>query len=360
MKRIRSIAAVLCPTLLLVLLGCFTAPALALSSADKGEMRTVIDMAGNEVRVPEQIRKVIITSWGEPFGILISLGKLDIVAGMCDTSRYPWVRYAFPQVKDIPDYGSFDKINIEEILKADPDIIMAPYTAEKTNRKLRELGAPVYVTKVEDTDEYQIRELRALAELLGESARAEEILGYKKNLKDMVARRVADLKPEEKKRVYIMRRTILEKHSNEWSSGQAVELAGGINVAGDTDKGFETNLESLLSWDPEYIFQVIAVENNRAYYNKLKDNPLYANISAIKTGDTYTFPIGINYWYMGSEGGLGPLLIGKVLYPERFKDINIREEADKFYKKFLGITLDDESYKVMLRGFDGAKSLQGL
>jgi ABC-type Fe3+-hydroxamate transport system substrate-binding protein len=345
-----------------VFVGVPASSVLEVHAAQKsGGARTVVDMAGNEVTVPAEIKNVIITSWGEAFGILIALGQLDHINGMSDTSRYPWIRHTFPQVLQIPDYGSFDNVNVEEILKANPDLVIVPYTAQKSTEKMRQLGLPVYVNKVEDTDEYHDKELRAFAELFGVPEKANDLLEYKAGLRALVAERVKGIQENEKKKVYIMRRTILEKHNNDWSSGQAVELAGGINVARDTDKGFETNAESLLAWAPEYIFQVIAVEDNNEYYNKeLKDDPIFSNIPAVKTGDTYSFPVGINYWYMGSEGGLAPLLIGKVLYPERFKDINIRDEANKFYKKFLGLDLDDESYEIMLRGFNGAKSLRGL
>lgn len=331
------------------------------SSSSEKKMRTVTDMAGNQVEVPEQIESVVITSWGQPFGIMLSLGKVDLVKGMSDSKRYPWIQHQFPQFKaEIPNYGSFDEVNVEELANAKPDIIFVPAKSEQTNAKMRELGLPVYVTKVEDTNEYYEKELMELAALFHETEKAEALIKHNHDLKAEIAKRVEDIPESEKKTAYIMRRTILEKHSDEWGSGQAVVAAGGINVAGDTDKGFETTTEALLGWNPEYIFQVISVENNAQYYNELKNDPVFQDIKAIQTGDTYTFPLGINYWYEGADSGLGVLMIAKVLYPERFEDMNLRAHANKFYKEYMGIDLDDEGYDIMLRGFDGAKSIKGM
>ena len=131
-------------------------------------------------------------------------------------------------------------------------------------------------------------------------------------------------------------------------------------MAGDTGVGFETSVEALLSWNPEYILQIIAVDNNRQYYNQLRNDPIFKDIPAIAEGRTYTFPVGINYWFTGSEAGLGILITAKVLHPDKFQDINVRQEANEFYKNFLGVELDDESYEIMLRGFDDAPSLRDL
>ena len=74
------------------------------------DMVEMEDLMGNTVSVPspENLNSYIITSWKGAFGASVLLGQIDKVVGMCDTSEYAWLRYAFPEIMDIPDYGSFD------------------------------------------------------------------------------------------------------------------------------------------------------------------------------------------------------------------------------------------------------------
>jgi len=319
--------------------------------------RTVKDMAGNDVVLPQKLEKVAITHWGEVFDIFTSLGEVDRIAAMADTTRYPWIRRMLPQVADIPDYGSFEEVNVEEMIKLDPDVIFVPASSTKVNQKMRDLGLPVYVTKVEDTHEYYLKELRAISELLGKSAEAEALIQDQDRLIRLVQERVQDIPREQRKKVYIMRKDILQKHNKDWQSSDSVEGAGGINIAGDTDKGFETNIESLLEWKPEVILQVIRMDNNDEYYKELAADGRYRDIPAIASGETYVFPVGINYWYGSSETGLGRLLIGKILYPERFADIDLKKEAQAFYRQTIGLDMTDADYEMLLKNFNGARRM---
>lgn len=197
-----------------------------------------------------------------------------------------------------------------------------------------------------DGESYRVHALRRLGDT---------VENMNEEMVEMVKERVKNIPKNQRKRVYIMRQDILQKHNNDWESGQTVVNAG--NVAGNTDKGFIANTEALLAWDPEYVFQVKHVDNNDEYYNVLKNDQRYAGITALKNGEVYQWPVGTNYWYGSAEVGLGTLLIAKTLYPELFKDLNMKDEGKKFYKTFLNLDLTDESYKDLLHGFNGAKSL---
>ena len=48
-----------------------------------------------------------------------------------------------PGFADVPDVGSFDEVNVEEILKLEPDVVIASVSSEKGNKKIEEAGIPV-------------------------------------------------------------------------------------------------------------------------------------------------------------------------------------------------------------------------
>ena len=103
----------------------------------------VTDLDGNTLQVPEDIQSVVVTSYKGAFEALVLLGRMDLLSGMCDTSRYAWLLQVYPELKDVPDYGSFENVNVEELLKADVDIIFSPTEAPEVNKQMLELGMPV-------------------------------------------------------------------------------------------------------------------------------------------------------------------------------------------------------------------------
>ena len=58
---------------------------------DQRQYFEVTDLAGNTVQVPEDIQSVVVTSYKGAFEALVLLGRMDLLAGMCDTSRYAWL-----------------------------------------------------------------------------------------------------------------------------------------------------------------------------------------------------------------------------------------------------------------------------
>lgn len=145
--------------------------------------REVIDLEGNTVTVPENIESIVVTSWKGAFESLVLLNRTDLLVGMCDTTRYNWLMQAMPELQEIPDYGNFDEVNIEELLKADADVIISPTEAPEANKKMRELGMPVYVDGAVDSSlpalESSTVELMAVAELIGETEKANEYLQWR-------------------------------------------------------------------------------------------------------------------------------------------------------------------------------------
>lgn len=140
--------------------------------AEEDATRTVVDMEGNSLTIPKELKSIAITSWKGAFGAAVLLGQLDKVTVMSDTSRYFWMQFALPQLADIPDYGSFNNVNIEELVKANADVIISPLAAAEANEQMKKLGLPVYVDGITPAnadscfaDEYA--EIDALAEMTG-------------------------------------------------------------------------------------------------------------------------------------------------------------------------------------------------
>jgi len=81
-------------------------------------------------------------------------------------------------------------------------------------------------------------------------------------------------------------------------------------------------------------------------------NSQWSPLKAVKDNRVYQMPIGISRW--GHPGGLEtPLAImwtAKELYPEQFKDLDIREEARSFYQTFFNYQVSDKMLTNILNG----------
>lgn len=332
--------------------------------------REVVDLEGNTVTVPETIESVVVTSWKGAFESLVLLNRTDLLVGMCDTTRYNWLMQAMPQLQEIPDYGNFDEVNIEELLKADADVIISPTEAPEANKKMRELGMPVYVDGAVDSSlpalESSTVELMAVAELIGETDKANEYLQWRQELLDLVDERVADIPESERKVALAINASVNNVWNNTYTVGACIELAGGINAAADMFEGTyygELSAEEILAIDPDFMFQNTSVrqygEELQGYFLELQADERYNGVTAIANGDVYIMPRGLSNWNGDSELGLGVITMAKIMYPDLFADIDVWELAQDFYYRFLGIEITEDDWLLMHpHDFDGAKPLE--
>ena len=330
----------------------------------------VTDLAGNTLQVPEDIQSVVVTSYKGAFEALVLLGRMDLLSGMCDTSRYVWLLQVYPELKDVPDYGSFENVNVEELIKADVDIIFSPTEAPEVNKQMLELGMPVYVDGAVNPDEDATfssqAELLAVAEVIGETDKANELIEWRQGWLDFVAERVAYIPEEERKTAITINESIQQVWNNTYLCGADIELAGGINLVADyfpnTYYG-ELNAEEIIALDPDFIFQTIGVreygDELRGYYQELQADERFNGITAIKNGDVYIMPYGIAGWDDDYEIGICVVMLAKLMYPDLFADVDVWEIAQDFYSRFLGVEITEDDWLLIHpHDFDGTKPLE--
>lgn len=103
--------------------------------------KTIVDMSGKEVVVPKEINKVIVTCGGGVTQNLIVLGASNkIIAQPSSMKKIKQLLKLKPEYEDLPDVGSFDNVNIEEILKLNPDVAIASIGSPQGNQKLKKLA----------------------------------------------------------------------------------------------------------------------------------------------------------------------------------------------------------------------------
>ena len=321
--------------------------------------RQVVDMAGNTVRLPREVRRIACLEV-LCYEKLFLLGASDRIVMMTQTNA-PWMERTNPAVKDILKIPA--EPNSEELLNQHMDVVFrtTSYPSPGRIETLARLGVPILVsqaggkgrlnTLAEFVDSRK-QMLRLFGQVLGPAylARAEAWCAYHDQKVALVRARIANIPPAQRIRLFHVRggpqttQTHGSYSSNTFGYG---ELAGANMVVKNhplVGRG-EVSIEEILKWDP----QVINIGRHYSAELITKD-PRWAQVSAVKNGRVHELPEGVFYWDGSTEGVLLMLYIAKELYPERFADLDLKQEIREYYARFYRVHLSDHELALMLQG----------
>ncbi len=322
-----------------------------------GSEKSVVDMGGKSVFVPEKVERILITCYGGVTQEMAVLGLAEKIVGQPSMERFPLLLSRYPAFGELPHAGSFNNINVEEALKLRPDLVLASVTAEKGNQQLRDVGLPVVTVLTGRADmETLQKEFLLLGSLTGQEARARELVDYWQKILGLLEERLASLSQGERKPVYYMLGNPLHTNGSAWWGEAFIRTAGGINVASEMGKVRDVNVEQLLQWDPDVLI-LSSNEGKPVLRRDLEEDPRLCNLRALRGNSLYYCPIGAFWWDRPSpEAALGFLWLATTLYPERFSDVDLHEETKYFFEKFYEISLTEEQVEGFLDPF-GTKEL---
>ncbi|HZD42493.1 MAG TPA: ABC transporter substrate-binding protein, partial [Methanomicrobiales archaeon] len=112
--------------------------------------------------------------------------------------------------------------------------------------------------------------------------------------------------------------------------------------------------EALVDWDPDYIFidlGTMQIDSSGAI-DELKNDPALQGLSAVRNDRVYGV-LPYNFYSVNYESVLADsYFVGKILYPDRFADIDPVQKADEIYTFFVGKpVLDDINQQYASLGF---------
>jgi iron complex transport system substrate-binding protein len=315
-------------------------------------VRNITDMDGRTVTIPSEVRTVVITCCGGAAQELAALGVGDRVVAQpqqCTTERLYTV---VPGYRTTPDVGSFDEVNVEEILKLNPDVVIGSYYAETGNARIEAAGVPVVrvLTGRAGVEELK-QEFLMLGQVFGREERAERLVAYWDETLAHVGANLDDIPEGERKRVYYINGAPLKTDGRNAWGDDMIRAAGGINVAGGIDQksGSQISAEELVRWDPEVIYVSSNMRDYSSPAGAFAANPQFATIKAVQDGAVYPCPVGTFWWDRPApESPLGILWLAEKLYPDRFADVDLADETKKFFREFYDYDLTDEEVESIL------------
>lgn len=324
---------------------------------ENGSTITITDQAGRDVKIPKKVDSVVATGPGA-LRFIAYLNATEKVSGV-ERVEKTWAKdlpynVANPELRSLPTIGPPFGGNPELIAEQNPDVIFWRFASAGQAKDLQDkTGIPVIVLGTggpsgpwKDGTFYE--SLRIIGKALGKEERAEKVIQFMENTIQELNYRTDNIPETEKSDAFIC--------SVSWGkSSQGItstmsdfppfRFVNAKNVAEDLDKRHAMiSEETILNWNPEIIFI-----DQGGYSSALESlqSPKYTSLNAVKTGDIYRI------WpYHFYEINFGMVLsnsyyIGKLLYPNRFEDLNLEKKANEIFGELVG----ENVYENLIQSF---------
>lgn len=309
------------------------------------EKIVAVDAIEREVERPESMEKLAITCYGGASHELSILGGSENIVAQPDMKKFQQLLKMYPRFENVIDPGSFDNINIEEILKADPDMAFVGVTSKKGNKLIEDSGIPTFTMLIGSAGVDSLKsEFENVGKILGKEDISDKLVKYWEDKLQMVKETVDKVPENEKKKVYYAGETITQASSGKWGDSY-ITGSGGINVLKDITKGAkgsEISVEQVAEFNPD----VVITQKRPSGIKPIMEDNRVKDLDFIKNEEVYSCPIGAFWWDRPSpESPLGFMWLAKTLYPTYTESIDLEKEVKDFYKEFYDYELSDEEYK---------------
>ncbi|MDD4567657.1 MAG: ABC transporter substrate-binding protein [Methanoculleus chikugoensis] len=341
-----------CAVLLCASAACTTTQE-PLSSA---ENRTITDMVGRTVVVPSEIESILCTS--PPSTNLVYMVAPDRLAGwnFAPEKGYTAERYAALPV--VGGWFGKDTGNYETFIAMHPDVVIEGFTTDggaalaSVAERQQKMGA-IPVVAVEDSTNSTgySAPIRFMGDLLGEEEQAEAMIAYYEGVLAMVTKRVASIPADERVGVYYAEGPKgLTTDPTGSQHSELIDLCGGRNVADcaiTPGMGMtEVSMEQIIAWDPDVI-----LAGDPGFYATVRTDPLWQEITAVKTGRVYLTPRTAFCWFdrpPGINRIVGIPWTARTLYPDLFQDMDLVSLVREYHEIFLHVSLSDDQIEDIL------------
>ena len=330
MKKIKFLIT-LCVLVLLVTVAFVTMHS-KISQETTREFVMIEDMAGNTVRVPAEINRVVTSMYPIATQLIMLVGVPEKLVGISDMDINPVMKRIYPPIADIyrPGRSSQGDITTEEVIKMRPDVVFTHMRNSYTNN-LDDVGIASVCLKLE-TPEELMQGILLVGEIMNTRQRAEAVVNYYREKLNYIKEQTAMI--PDKKHVYYAGPNMLCTAGRDFYQNFVIEYAGGINSARDAKGGWcSISIEHLLKWNPDFIF--IGTYGTAHVESFTLDRRLQG-ISALKSGNVYMSPYYIGSWDVPTpESLLGIMWLANKLYPERIP-FDMAKEMRAFYTTCYG------------------------
>lgn len=320
---------------------------------------TVVDHLDNAVEVPYEVNRIVVCDiYPLPSALTVFFDSAEKIVGMPAPSMTAAANgllgQLYPQILDAQT-GFIDgsTINMEELLKLQPDVVFYSASQPQEGEQLRNAGIPALAVSVNKWQYNAIETLNNWIDLLSqvfpENDKTQVVREYSDKMYDLVQQRVSDLDEADRQRVFFL---FQYTDTNMLTSGKQffgqwwADAIGAVNVAQELEKdnSVAVNMEQVYAWNPSLIFVTNFTKfGPEDLYNNTVGTYDWSAVDAVKNHQVYKMPLGMYRSYTpGVDTPVTLLWLAKSAYPQLFNDIDLIAETKAYYQEVFGIALTDE------------------
>lgn len=326
------------------------------TSAAAAQTVTLTDMANRKVTVPVDPDRIVCIGPGA-LRLIVYLQAAEKIVGVEEMEKSSpigrpyWI--AHPELHGLPRCGPGgpasinSKPDLEALLTLTPQVVFTTYMEDNLAEEVQKiLKIPVVVLSygtLGTFDKAIYDSMRIAATILNRKDRAEAVVSHIENQQQKLQQLTSGISEDKRPKAYVggigfrgthgLESSDLRYPPLEWIN--AVNLAQTINGGTKIQSHLFLDKENLLNLDPEVIFidggglVHIASEFNKKpqFYNSLR---------AVTRKRMYCL-LPFNWYTTNIDTALcNAWAMGKILYPQRFKEVNLEEKANEIYTFMVG------------------------
>ena len=327
-------------------------------------MKTTLK-AGDKVTVPDKIERIAVAGiLPFPSVITVFLGSAEKLVGIPPASmgaaKAGLLGELFPEIlKAQTGYTAGLDLNIEELMKLRPDVVFYLAGNKEMGKMIKNAGLPAVAISPTKWNYDVLRTydewIKTLSQIFPESAKSKEVSRYSKKVYADIQKKVGKIKPADRKKALFLfqyddKRMVTSGRSffgQYWCDAVGARNAA-EEVPADNSNAVIT-MEQVYKWNPDVIFitNFTPALPEDLYGNKIGGHD-WSAVKAVKERAVYKMPLGTYRSYTpGVDTPVTLMWMAQKVYPELFKEVDMRKEVRNYYKKLYGITLSDRQIEQM-------------
>ncbi|MEN6291803.1 MAG: ABC transporter substrate-binding protein [Methanobacterium sp.] len=299
----------------------------------------ITDMAGRSVNVPVDINKTYSTA-GSVTILLYMLAPDTMISwnSLNGTQNYMPAKY-----KELPVLGGGQgqgqgNANYETVISKNPDVIFAGHSGDNdTINKLQQKFGSIPVVDVEGDNNLSniASAIKFMGYVLGKQNQSTELINFYNDVLNQVNSTVSTIPDSQKKKVYYARSADgLTTFAPDSPQTQLINICGGKSVVQSpvASGGMSVSLELVLEWNPDVI-----ITSSPEFYKNVYSDKSWQSVNAVKNKQVYLTPQDPFNWFESPPGAntiIGIPWTAKVLYPDKFTNLDMNNLTKEFYSKF--------------------------
>lgn len=310
--------------------------------------KTVTDMDGKKVQIPQKVTRVADLWHANNQVILLLGGQKKIVATTPLIKKQHWFVVVDPAIKKVLSPFAGDQIQVEELLKTKPDVVIAAQPGQL--KAARQAKLPT-VNAMYNNFSGLKKSVNLTAQVLG--GNAPQVAKKYNRLLDhnisYVQQRLAETHRRPTVVHFVNSNDLTKVDGRKTIVDQWIKIAGGKNAISQPGNQITVNNEELLKKDPDVI--IVGSCSTKQARAALKNNSQLKDLTAVRKNKVYGNPQGTFPWdRYSAEEALQVLWAAKLLHPAAMRGTNLSDQTKQFYSTYYHYHLSNTQVKQILNG----------